>query len=324
MAQCSPRAEDRQHSTPPRVSTIIAAYNAERTIAETIDSALAQECDGHEVVVVNDGSTDSTATILSKKYGDRISIVTQSNRGAAAARNAGVAYSTGKYIALLDSDDLWLPDKLQRMVAALERNDDASLAFSEYAKIDDHGIEFGESMIGRAPTTNEMMRSLPPILISTLVIPRRMFDRTGGFHKEFTGQGFEDSWLLLLLRELGEFEYIPEKLTRYRVSNDDEGADKYGRGLPTFVALVKKRYRARGKRLIKSAKNLQCRWMLSKVAHQIDGKDRLGAAVTLARIARLRPTYFLDPEFTGRLLLPQNLKRLGDFTALLSRKSQLA
>src|SRR6516225_8557529 len=101
MAQCSPRVEDRQHSTPARVSTIIAAYNAERTIAETIDSALAQECDGHEVVVVNDGSTDSTAKILSE-YGDQISIVTQSNRGAAAARNAGVAYSNSKYIALLD------------------------------------------------------------------------------------------------------------------------------------------------------------------------------------------------------------------------------
>jgi glycosyltransferase involved in cell wall biosynthesis len=318
MTQRSPAVKDRQYSTPARVSTVIAAYNAERTIAETIDSALAQECDGHEVVVVNDGSTDSTATILSG-YGDRISMVTQPNRGAAAARNAGVAYSTGKYIAFLDSDDLWFAGKLQTMVAALERNAGASLAFSEYAKIDDRGVEFGESMIGRAPTMNEMMRSVPPILTSTLVIPRQMFNRTGGFHEEFRGQGFEDSWLLVLLRELGEFEYLPGKLTRYRVSHDDEGADKYGRGLPTFVALVKKRYRARGKRLIKSAKNLQCRWMLSKVAHQMDGRDRLGAAITLARIARLRPTYFLSSEFTGRLLLPQNLKRLGDFSALLSR-----
>src|SRR5215471_276245 len=151
MTQRSPAVKDRQYSTPARVSTVIAAYNAERTIAETIESALAQECDGHEVVVVNDGSTDSTATILTG-YGDRISIVTQSNRGAAAARNAGVAYSTGKYIATLDSDDLWLPGKLQTMVAALERNAGASLAFSEYAKIDDHGVEFGESMIGHAPT----------------------------------------------------------------------------------------------------------------------------------------------------------------------------
>ncbi|HKU27790.1 MAG TPA: glycosyltransferase, partial [Candidatus Sulfotelmatobacter sp.] len=271
-----------------------------------------------EVVVVNDGSSDSTARILSG-YGDRIRIVTQPNRGAAAARNAAVMHSTGKYIAILDSDDLWLPHKLQIMIAALERNTGASLAFSEYSKIDDHGIEFGESTIGHSPTMNEMMTSLPPILTSTLVIPRHMFDRAGGFQEQFRAQGFEDSWLLLLLRELGEFEYLPGKLTRYRVSHDDEGADKYGGGLPTFVALVKKRYRARGKRLIKSAKNLQCRWMLSKVAHQMDGGDSLGAAVTLARIARLRPTYFLSSEFTGRLLLPQNLKRLGDFSALMSR-----
>jgi glycosyltransferase involved in cell wall biosynthesis len=317
MTQRSPAVKDRQYSTPARVSTVIAAYNAERTLAETIDSALAQECDGHEVVVVNDGSTDATAAIL-RGYSSRINVVTTPNRGAAAARNAGVAHSTGKYIAILDSDDLWLPGKLRTMVAALEHNPQASLAFSEYAKIDESGVEFGESLIGHAPPMSEMMRNFPPILTSTLVIPRQMFARTGGFHEEFRGQGFEDLWLLLLLRELGEFEYVPEKLTRYRVSHDDESADKYGRGLPTFIALVKKRYRARGKKLIHRAKNLQCRWMLSKVAHQMDGRDRLGAAITLARIARLRPTYFLSSEFTGRLLLPQNLKRLGDFTALLS------
>ena len=318
MTQRWPAVKDRQHATPATVSTVIAAYNAERTITETIDSALAQECDGHEVVVANDGSSDSTARILSG-YGDRIRIVTQPNRGAAAARNAAVTHSTGKYIAILDSDDLWLPHKLQMMIAALERNNGASLAFSEYSKIDDHGIEFGESMIGHSPTMNEMMTSLPPILTSTLVIPRHMFDRAGGFQEQFRAQGFEDSWLLLLLRELGEFEYISEKLTRYRVSNDEEGADKYGRGLHTFVSLVKKRYRARGKSLIKNAKKLQCRWMLSKIAHQMDGRDRLGAAVTLARIARLRPAYFLSSEFIGRLLLPQNLIRLRDFSSLLSR-----
>jgi glycosyltransferase involved in cell wall biosynthesis len=294
-----------------KVSTVIAAYNAELTIAETIDSALAQRYEGYEIVVVNDGSTDSTAVIL-EKYGNRIRGVTQPNRGAAAARNAGVAHSTGEYIAILDSDDLWFAGKLRTMVAALERNPRASLAFSEYAKIDEHGVEFGESLIGHAPSMNEMMRSFPPILTSTLVIRRRMFDRSGGFPEEFKGQGFEDLWLLLLLRELGEFEYVPDKLTGYRVSDGDESADKYGRGVPTFIALVKRRYGASGKGLIRSANNLQCRWLLSKAAHQMDRGDRLGALISLAHIARIRPAYFFGSQFADRLRLPQNVKRVRD------------
>ena len=114
-----------------KVSTIIPAYNAERTIAQAIDSALSQDFEGQEVVVVNDGSTDSTATIL-KKYGNQIQVVTQRNGGLSAARNAGVRHSAGEYLAFLDADDIWLPEKLKKMVPALEQNPLGSLAFSEY------------------------------------------------------------------------------------------------------------------------------------------------------------------------------------------------
>src|SRR5437660_1034224 len=104
-----------------KVSTVIPTFNAKQTIADAIDSALAQEYYGQEIIVVNDGSTDSTAAIL-QNYSDRVRVVTQPNRGAAAARNAGVARSTGEYIAILDSDDQWLSGKLHTMVTALERN----------------------------------------------------------------------------------------------------------------------------------------------------------------------------------------------------------
>ena len=136
------------------VSTIIPAYNAERTIAQAVDSALSQEFEGQEVVVVNDGSTDSTAAIL-EKYGNQIQVVTQSNGGLSAARNAGVRRSTSKYLALLDADDIWLPGKLKMMVSALERNPLASLAFSEYRYFDDNGAECGGSAIGHAPSMED-------------------------------------------------------------------------------------------------------------------------------------------------------------------------
>jgi glycosyltransferase involved in cell wall biosynthesis len=301
-----------------KVSTIIPAYNAERTIAQAIDSALSQDCEGHEVVVVNDGSTDATAAIL-KKYDSQIHVVTQRNGGLSAARNAGVRRSTGKYLAFLDADDIWLPGKLRTMVSALERNPLASLAFSEYRYFDNNGAEHGGSAIGHAPSIEETQRLLP-ILPSTLVIPRQMFDRTGGFCEEFKGaQGCEDDWMLLLLRELGEFVYVPDKLTLYRVGESGKVADKWGPGVPTFVALVKERYGTRGKALIRNVKSRQCRRMLSKVADQMNNGDRLGAIRTLARLARLRPAYFFSSEFTKRLFRPHNMKRVRDLTSILSR-----
>jgi glycosyltransferase involved in cell wall biosynthesis len=294
-----------------RVSTVIAAYNAERTIGQAIDSALAQTCLGHEIVVVNDGSADGTGLILDR-YRGRLRVIHQSNQGAAAARNAGVAHARGKYIAFLDSDDLWLPGKLDRMVAELERYPSASLAFSEYSTFSDGGGEFGDSSLGHSPSIQEMMEtSLPPILTSTWVLLKKTFERSGGFCREFSGgQGFEDSWLLLILRELGEFVYIPEVFTRYRINETCENADKYGRALATFVSLARARYGRKGKALVRNAKNLQCRFLLSKLAHQMDRGERLAAFWTLARISSLRPAYFVGPEFVGRLRLRQNTTRL--------------
>jgi glycosyltransferase involved in cell wall biosynthesis len=294
-----------------RISTVIAAYNAERTVSAAIDSALAQDCSDHEIVVVNDGSTDSTSAILAG-YRDRIRVVDQRNGGAGAARNAGISHAKGKYIAFLDADDLWLPGKLNRMLAAIEANPRASLAFSEYATFSDAGVEYGNSSLGHAHSLEELMEvSLPPILMSTWVLPKESLERSGGFCPAFKGgQGFEDSWLLLMLRELGEFVYVPEVLTRYRIDEHGENADKYGHALATFIALARERYGRDGNALVRNAKNLQCRFLLSKLAHQMDRGERLGALLTLARIARLRPAYFADSQFTQRLRLSQNTSRL--------------
>ena len=100
------------------VSTIIPAYNAASTIAQAVDSALSQACQGHEVIVVNDGYTDTTGAILGNCC-NRIRTISQPNGGVSAARNAGVLRSTGKYLAFLDADDIWLPGKLTTMLDAL-------------------------------------------------------------------------------------------------------------------------------------------------------------------------------------------------------------
>jgi glycosyltransferase involved in cell wall biosynthesis len=299
-----------------RVSTIIAAYNAERTIAETLESALSQKLDGHEIIVVNDGSSDSTEFVV-KSYRERVRLINQQNSGVARARNRGFAESRGRYVAFLDSDDIWTPDKLPTMCSELDKNPSASLAFSEYTNFSGDR-DLGVSSLYGAPSMSDLMEvSLPPILTSTWVLPRESFKRAGGFSEAFKGgQGFEDSWLLLLLRELGEFIYVPARLTRYRVSEDGENADKYQKSLAVFTTLAHEHYGNRAKRLVQNARNLQCRWLLTKAAHQMDRSEHLGAFMSLARILFLRPAYFLGPQFGERMLLSQNSKRLKTLMGL--------
>jgi len=104
--------------THPLVSVIIPTYNRAGTVGESIDSVLGQTYPNIEVILVDDGSTDNTQTVL-RSYGDRIRVVTQANAGPAIARNRGIAVARGDIVALLDSDDLWLQDKITRQVRSL-------------------------------------------------------------------------------------------------------------------------------------------------------------------------------------------------------------
>lgn len=99
----------------PRISAVIPAYNAARFVCRAIDSVLAQTYPAHEVIVVDDGSQDDTARIV-KRYGSAVRLVRQANAGPGAARNHGARISTGEWIGLLDADDAWLPEKLERQV----------------------------------------------------------------------------------------------------------------------------------------------------------------------------------------------------------------
>ncbi len=104
----------------PLVSILIPAFNAEAWVAETIRSALAQTWPRKEIILVDDGSRDNTASIAAQFTGEGVSVVTQANQGAAAARNRAFSLSSGDYIQWLDADDVLAPDKVERHIAALE------------------------------------------------------------------------------------------------------------------------------------------------------------------------------------------------------------
>jgi glycosyltransferase involved in cell wall biosynthesis len=257
------------------VSVIIPVFNGAATVAAAIDSALAQEFGGElEVIVVNDGSTDATSSVLDA-YRGRVTVLDRVNGGPAAARNAGVRASRGQYVAFLDADDIWMPGKLEKTLEALDSDSGAAMVYTNASM-----IGAGDEMLGttytpaaerRAPTMEDMLSGLWNILPSTSVMKRTTFDAIGGFREEFaTGHPqWEDSYFMLVAREHGRFVYLDEPTVLYRVAGSVEESlkrrrvwkqdsenpetmrvDRYVRNSELMQRLVRERFGDRAMRLL--------------------------------------------------------------------------
>lgn len=125
--------------TGPRVSVTIPVFNGARYLADAIESVRTQHGPTLEVLVVDDGSTDGSAEIVSRLADPRCRLLRQGRQGAAAARNAGVAEATGDLLAFLDADDCWLPGKLHRQVRLLDENPALDMVFGHYQIVNEAG-----------------------------------------------------------------------------------------------------------------------------------------------------------------------------------------
>ncbi len=168
----------------PRVSVIIPNYNRASLIGETIESMERQTLPPHEIIVVDDGSTDGSLRYL-RSLGDRIRLIEQSNAGPGAARNAGLARATGEYIQFFDSDDLCTPDKIERQVTALETSG-ADIAYGPWAHM---WIEDGKAIYDTLIAQQGPLRADPlsailsgwTCLIPCCVVRRSAIERLGGY-----------------------------------------------------------------------------------------------------------------------------------------------
>jgi hypothetical protein len=217
----------------PLVSVIIPAYDAAATIAETIESALAQTHRRIEVVVVDDGSTDATAAIAARfaARDPRLRLLSTPNRGVAAARNAGIAESAGAFVAPLDADDLWHPSTLARQLRALETaGPDAGFAYAWFRRIDMEGrvIENGAPRVcvGRAFTrlvaTNFVGNG------SGLLLRRAAIEGVGGYHRALRAQdagGSEDHLAQILIAARWDVAATRAYLVGYRYRPGAMSAD---------------------------------------------------------------------------------------------------
>jgi glycosyltransferase involved in cell wall biosynthesis len=203
---------------PPKVSVNICCYNAESFIAETINSVLKQTFADLEIIVIDDGSQDKTGQIIKSITDPRIKYVYQENKGLSRSRNIAIGLSAGEYIALLDHDDVWLPDKLELQVALLESAPNIGLVYSDSYFINDKGITSGTFFDFKEPykgsvTCPLFLGNFIPCL--TTVMRKRILTGIELFRTDLTITEEYDLFLRLSIRT--QFDFVNRPLAKYRV-----------------------------------------------------------------------------------------------------------
>ena len=191
-------------TTTPRISVVIPAFNAAECIARTLDSVFSQTVAPLEVIVVDDGSTDSTCDVLGS-FGEQIRVIQRENGGPGAARNTGARAAAGDWIALIDADDSWLPEKLERQLPHMKP--DVGLV---------HAYVSGIVLSDKSAITFDRLWNQNDIGTSTVVVNKQVFESLGGFNEDRKLIGIEDYNLWLRLTHAGHrVVTVQEELTLY-------------------------------------------------------------------------------------------------------------
>jgi glycosyltransferase involved in cell wall biosynthesis len=223
----------REHN--PLVTVIVPAYNAEAYLGRTLASVARQTYRNLEIIIVDDGSTDRTAAVISElaRLDDRIRAFPGPHRGTAAARNFGASMATGELLAPCDADDLWHPEKVERQVEALSRAPvRTGVVYCWSDGIDDHDrviFPRWKRATARGDVFLDMVADSLPGCGSVPLIRRNCFDAVGGYPESAAPN---DDWpLFIALSAICEFVFVPDVLVGYRlragsVSGDYELMDR--------------------------------------------------------------------------------------------------
>jgi len=207
----------------PTVSVIIHTYNNEKFIAETVASVLNQTYKDYEIIVVDDGSVDGTRDVL-MPYMQKIRYHYKENGGIASAKNAGIGLSQAEFVAFLDHDDLWVPDKLQLQMEHFNENPQIGLVYAKYTSFRDGKELRTKPEKGYSGWIFKELLSKSFIQTSTVVVKRECLDAAGPYDETFS-LGDEYDMFLRIARKF-QCGFVDKGLTRYRVhdtnaSNND-------------------------------------------------------------------------------------------------------
>jgi glycosyltransferase involved in cell wall biosynthesis len=209
----------------PVISVIIPVYNGEKTIRETIESVLSQTFKDFELIVINDGSKDTTLEIVERIQDPRLKVFSYRNAGQATSRNRGIAHACGEYISFIDADDLWTPNKLEAQLRALQDNPQAAVAYSWTKCIDEFG-QFSRRGSHISVTGDVYAKLLLIDFIengSNPLIRTQALAEVGGFDESMTPSEDRDLWLRLAARY--HFVAVPSPQILYRQSVNSESAN---------------------------------------------------------------------------------------------------
>ena len=212
--------EAKQDFEMPRVSVIIPTYNRSSLVREAVESVLRQTFTNFEIFVVDDGSTDDTASVIKEIPDERIRYFYKENGGVSSARNLGLLKAKGKYVAFLDSDDLWPEHYLETMILKLEENHEYDIAYSLFRTIRQDGQE--ESDVGSDRRISGWLTRLfyekpPNILLSATFYRRRVWDELWW---DESLKNFEDIDAFLRLSTRAKFLFVANVCITRRVTSD--------------------------------------------------------------------------------------------------------
>jgi len=200
----------------PKVSIIIPVYNYEKYVRECVESALSQDYENLEVIVVDDGSTDATPEIL-KSFEQKIRYIRQENRGTAAALNVGLRLARGSLVAWLSSDDVYLPGKIRAQVEKLQEEPDLALVYTDWIMIDAEGREL-QVIRSSCPSPERFIREMlicDFVSGSSILLKKECFERAGYFDETLRAVADADMWFRLLKHGY-RFGHVPKPLVKYR------------------------------------------------------------------------------------------------------------
>jgi glycosyltransferase involved in cell wall biosynthesis len=190
-----------------KISVVVPAYNAAHFLPRSLGSVFAQTLKPDEVIVVDDGSTDNTSAVAAELGA---TVVHRTNGGISAARNTGIRSASGDWIALLDADDCWAPEKLERQVSCIQS--DTVVVYTGVRFVDKRGIR-GELSAMAPSVAMKVLRYRNPIAQSTTLVKRDALLRLGGYREDISA--CEDWELWVRLQKIGKFEAVSAPLMDY-------------------------------------------------------------------------------------------------------------